>query len=135
MRTAATVYCLPKLCRNNGARTIKNTLYCRDPKYLPVANGAKHMTDKTIPYAEVVSSDWGTAASHMRDTDADKMREVLRSLFQGKVPNTQFLFPNGASVFTESQVNSCFGHSTMSANAHKWFMGEWLQHGAQDDMY
>ena len=133
MRTEATVYCVPSLCSNNGARTIRDTLYYRDPLYLPVANGAKHVTDKSVPYSEVVSSSWGSASSHMWDTDRDKMREMLRGLFQGKVPNTQLLFANDASVFTESQVNSCFGLSTMSANAHKCFMGEWLQHGAQDD--
>ena len=51
------------------------------------------------------------------------------------MPNTDFLFALLDSVFTLAQVNSYFGHSTRSANAQKWFMGEWLQTKGTDDMY
>ena len=134
MSTAAAVSCSHALCRNNGARDIKRTLFYQDPKYVAEPAGAKHVSKKSTPFADIVSRDWGTGASHMRDTDGDKMKEVLRCLFQGQVPNTPFLFPNGGTVFSAPQVNCCLGSSTMSENAHQWFMGGWLQHRVHDDM-
>ena len=67
------------LCRNNSVRLIKNTLFYRDHDYLTVVPGAKakHVNEKSTPYATVMSSDWGTGASHMRDTDAEKIRAML----------------------------------------------------------
>ena len=121
MSTAAAVSCSHALCRNNGARDIKRTLFYRDPKYVAEPAGAKHVSKKSTPFTDIVSRDWGTGASHMRDTDGDKMKEVLRCLFQGQVPNTPVLFPASGSVFSTVEINTCLGLSTMSENAHQWF--------------
>ena len=92
------------------------------------------MGKTNTPFADVVSRDWGNGASHMRDTDGLKLKEVLRCLFQGQVPNTPFLFPAGGTGFSLAEINSCMGLSSMSDNAHWWYKGGWLQHRVQDGM-
>ena len=133
LQTTATVFCSPALCRNYGAREIKNTLFYRDPKYVP-GKVPKHVSKTSTPFAEVVSKDWGNTASHQRDTDGLKLKLMLRSLFQGQVPNTPFLFPASARVFSTADVNNCLDISTMSENAHQWYDGGWLQHQVKDSM-
>ena len=95
---------------------------------MAVAAAAKHVSNNSTAFADIVSTDWGGTASHMRDDDARSIHKVMRCLFEAHVPNTHFLFPDSVLVFTAAQVNTCMGLKSMSENARVWYQGGWWQH-------
>ena len=125
IQTAAKVMCTPNLCRNYAIPDIKNTLFYRDPLYVAVAAAAKHVSNNSTAFADIVSTDWRGTASHMLDDDARSIHKVMRCLFEAHVPNTPSLFPDGVLVFTAAQVNTCMGLKSMSENARVWYQGGW----------
>ena len=103
IQTAAKVMCTPNLCRNYAIPDIKNTLFYRDPLYVAVAATAKHVSNNSTAFADIVGTDWGGAASHLRDDDERSITKVIRCLLTAHVPNTPFLFPESVSVFTSGK--------------------------------
>jgi len=135
IETAATVIYTPNLCRNYAIPDIKNTLFYRDPLYVAVAATAKHVSNNSTAFADIVSTDWGRKASDLRDDDARSITKVIRCLLTAHVPNTPFLFPESVLVFTAAQVNTCMGFTSMSENALVRFQGGWWQHRVHDDLH
>ena len=127
--------CTPNLCRNYAIPDIKNTLFCRDPLYVAVAATAKHVSNNSKEYADILSIDWGRKASDLRDDDAGRITKVMRCLLTTHVTNTPFLFNDRDTVFTAAQVNTCLGFLSMSENAIVWYQGGWWQHRVHDDLH
>ena len=134
MRTAGKVLCRPALCRNFGCKTIKETLFYRDPNYQHKTDVPKHLSKNLTPFSEIVTTDWGKKASHKRDTDGEKIIVMLRELLQGQLANMPMLFSAGCQKFTTPEITSCLGFSTMSENARRWFDAGWLQLQVKDGM-
>jgi len=67
MSTAALVWCDIPLCRKHGAKTATQSLYCRDPDYVPLPGTGPGR--RPILYTMVVSGDWGADATYVRDDD------------------------------------------------------------------
>jgi len=127
--------CTPSLCRNESITEIKNTLFYKDPTYMPVAVTAKHVNNNIKHYSDVLSGDWGRKASDLRDDDAKIMIKVLRCLLTAHVKGTPSLFSDTDQQFSASEVNSCMGLKSMSEKAKVWFAGGWWHHKVSDGVH
>jgi len=100
IQTAGAIMCTPSLCRNESIAEIKNSLFYKDPTYVPVAATAKHVNNNSKTYADILSTDWGRESSDLRDDDAKIMIKVLRCLLTAHVKGTPFLFTGTKEVFS-----------------------------------
>ena len=135
MDTAGSVVCNVLVCRKHGAKRALDSMYCRDPKYtVPPSAPTKRAKPNTDLYSELVSSDWGIAASNVRENDMKLLSKMFRGLFADDMPGMTQLFHSGRAVFTIDEINACFGLSTMTENALDFFKGKWWQWRKDDDV-
>ena len=127
--------CTPSLCRNESITEIKNTLFYKDPTYMPVTVAAKHVNNNIKLYSDVLSGDWGRKTSDLRDDDAKIVNKVLRCLLTAHVKGTPSLFSDTDQPFSASEVNSCMGLKSMGEKAKVWFGGGWWHHQVSDGVH
>jgi len=132
--SAATIMCIPDLCRNERIAEIKGTPFYKDPTYQPVAITASHVNNKVTPYSAVVSTDWGRKSSDLREDDAKMVCKLMRCLLTSRVPGTPALFIGQEAPFSANEVNSFLGFKSMSDNAKVWVAGGWWHHKVSDGM-
>ena len=132
MTTAGLVWCDIPLCRKHGAKTATQSLYCRDPDYVPLpGTGAGR---RPILYSTGVSNDWGADATYVRDDDMKLVVKMFQGLFRGEIVNAPNLFHAKQAIFTSAETIECLGLSTMSDNAKNFFKGDWWQWRQADDI-
>ena len=133
MTTAGLVWCDIPLCRKHGAKTATQSLYCRDPDYVPLpGTGAGR---RPILYSTGVSNDWGADATYVRDDDMKLVVKMVHGLFRGEIVNTPNLFHANQETFTSAETIECLGFSTMTENAKKTFSREIGGNGARTMTY
>ena len=132
--SAATIMCIPDLCRNERIAEIKGTPFYKDPTYQPVSITASHVNNKLTPYSAVVSTDWDRKSSDLREDDAKMVCKLMRCLLTSRVPGTPALFIGQEAPFSANDVNSFLGFKSMSDNAKVWVAGGWWHHQVSDGM-
>jgi len=132
MSTAALVWCDIPLCRKHGAKTATQSLYCRDPDYVPLPGTGPGR--RSILYTRVVSGDWGTDATYVRDDDMKLVVKMVHGLFRGEIVIAPNLFHANQATFTSGETIECLGFSTMTDNAKNFFKGGWWQWRQKDDI-
>ena len=130
--TAGKVLCRPGPCHNFGCRDIKDSLFYKDPTYQHKERTPKHVSTKYTLFSDIVSTDFGTKASHMRDTDGEKILVIIRELLEGRLADLPQLFPPGCHKLTTDEITACMSHTTMGENVRLWYDGGWLQHQVRD---
>ena len=121
MNTAGKVWCEVPLCRKHGAKTATDTLYCRDPNFVPPPG------TRSILFTDLISGDWGNDATYMRDNDFKLLVEMLYGMFRGEIATAPALFPGNQAGFTSAELCECLGFSSMTPNAANFFKGDWWQ--------
>jgi len=132
MTTAGLVWCDIPICRKHGAKTATQSLYCRDPQYVP--NPGTGPGRRPILYSTALANDWGCDATHVRDDDMKLVVKMIQGLFRGEIVNAPDLFHAKQAIFTSAETIQCLGLSTMSANAISFFKGDWWQWRQADDI-
>ena len=128
MNTAGKVWCEVPLCRKHGAKTATDTLYCRDPNYVPPPG------TRSILFPDVISNDWGNDATYMRDDDLKVLVKMVYGLFRGEIAIAPALFQANQAPFTSAETCECLGFSTMTTNATNFFKGDWWQWRKRDNI-
>ena len=132
MTTAGLVWCDIPLCRKHGAKTATQSLYCRDPQYVPIAGTGPGR--RPILYSTALADDWGCDATHVREDDMKLVVKMIQGLFRGEIVNAPDLFHAKQAIFTSAETIQCLGLSTMSTNAISFFKGDWWQWRQHDDI-
>ena len=132
MSTAALVWCDIPLCRKHGAKTATQSLYCRDPDYVPLPGTGPGR--RSILFPGVVSDDWGNDATYVRDDDMKLVVKMVHGLFRGEIVIAPNLFHANQATFTSGETIECLGFSTMTDNAKNFFKGDWWQWRQADNI-
>ena len=127
--------CTPSLCRNENVAVIKNTLFYKDPTYMPVSVTAKHVNNNITLYSDVLCVDWGRKSSDLRDDDVKIVIKVVRCLLTAQVKGTPSLFAGMEQPFSATEVNLFLGFKSMSEKAKVWCAGGWWHHKVSDGVH
>ena len=90
------------------------------------------MSNNFTLFSDIVSTDFGTKASHKRDTDGEKIIVIIRELLEGQLADLPQLFPAGCQKLTTAEITTCMSHTTMGENVRQWYDGGWLRHQVRD---
>ena len=134
MDTAGSVVCNTRICRKHGAKTALGSLYCKDPTYTEKLAAGKRAHKSNALYSHILSNDWGIDSSNMRDDDMKLIVKMFRGLLADDMPGMTQLFHSRRTAFTDTEINTCLGLSTMTDNGLAFFKGNWWQWRKKDNI-